>query len=129
MINDTAMNIMSLSYERYGSGMGGGMTITASNGVQKVKAEAFNFYQHSPWSMIYQEQVSYFTHTDSLKDWGETYLRPVPRDDQVTFDNFTPLSDSVVTGAFSASFNGGGGIAKGGQATTVKGNFKLVFIH
>jgi hypothetical protein len=40
-----------------------------------------------------------------------------------------PLSDSVVTGLFSASFIGAGGIGKEGQAAiTVKGNFKLVFI-
>lgn len=128
MINDTAMKITSLSYERHGSGAGGGMTITASNDVQKVTAVAFNFYQNSPWDMIYQMEVSYFTRADSLSAWGGTYTRPVPRDDQLRFDNFTPLADSVVTGNFSGSFNGTGGLEKEGQATTVKGNFKLVFI-
>jgi len=130
MINDTAMNIASLSYERHGSGTGGGMTITASNAIQKVTAVVFNFYQNSPWDMIYQEEVSYFTRADSLGDWGGTYTRPIPRDDGVTFDNFTPLADSVVTGLFSASFNKGGVIkGEGGQPSiTIKGNFKLVFV-
>ena len=127
-INDTAMHITSLSFERYGTGLGGGLTITASNAFQKVTAETFNFYQQSPWSMIYEEQVSYFARADSLSSWGSTYTRPVPRDDQVSFDNFTPLTDSVVTGNFSASFNGTGGISKEGQAITIKGTFKLVFI-
>lgn len=130
IINDTAMEITSLSFERYGSGMGGGVKITASNAVQKVMASTFNWYQQSPWGMIYQEEVSYFTRADSLGDWGGTYTRPVPRDDQVTFDNFTPLADSVVTGGFSASFNGGNGNVKGGvgQGVRVQGSFKLVFI-
>lgn len=128
LINNTAMNITSLSFERYGSGMGGGVTITASNSVQKVKAEAFNFYQQNPWGMIYQEQVSYFTRADSLQDWGAGYTRPVPRDDEVRFDNFTPLSDSVVNGSFSGSFNSPDYISREGQSIIIKGNFKLVFI-
>ena len=130
MINDTAMDITSLSFERYGSGNGGGVKITASNAVQKVMAATFNWYQQSPWGMIYQEEVSYFTRADSLADWGEGYTRPVPRDDRVSFDNFTPLADSVVTGAFGGTFNGGNGNVKTGvgQAVKVQGSFKLVFI-
>ncbi len=128
MINDTAMHITALSYARYGSGIGGGLSITASNGTQKVTAETFNFYQHSAWDMIYQEEVSYFSREDSLSSWGGTYARPIPRDDEVRFNNFTPLSDSVVTGHFSASFIGTGDIGKESQVTTVKGTFKLVFI-
>ena len=105
------------------------MTITASNAFQKVTAEAFNWYQRSAWRMVYRMQVSYFTRTDSLADWGETHTRPVPRDDEVRYENFLPLSDSVVRGTFAGSFNGGGGIVKGGgNFITVKGNFKLVFI-
>jgi len=128
-INDTAMNITSLTFGRYGSGMGGGTTITASNAFQKVTAETFNWYQQSPWSMMYTMQVSYFTRADSLADWGVTHTRPVPRDDEVRFENFLPLSDSVVRGSFSGSFNGGGGIEKGGgNLIRVKGNFQLVFI-
>ena len=126
-VDDTAMNITSLTFSRYGSGEGGGMTITAANAFQKVTAETFNWYQHSPWSMMYTLQVSYFTRADSLADWGETHVRPMPRDDEVIYENFLPLSDSVVRGNFWGSFNAGG-IAKGGQFITVKGNFKLVFI-
>jgi len=126
-VADTAMNITSLTYSRYGTGEGGGMTITAANAFQKVTAETFNWYQHSPWSMMYTMQVSYFTRADSLAAWGETHARPVPRDDEVRYENFLPLTDSVVRGNFSGSFNTGG-IVKGGQLITVKGNFKLVFI-
>jgi len=126
-VADTAMNITSLTYSRYGTGEGGGMTITAANAFQKVTAETFNWYQHSPWSMMYTMQVSYFTRADSLAAWGETHARPVPRDDEVRYENFLPLTDSVVGGNFSGSFNTGG-IVKGGQLITVKGNFKLVFI-
>ena len=128
MINDTIMTITSLTYGRYGSGTGGGMTITASNDIRKVTADVLNFYQQSPWDMMYEQEVSYFTRADSLSAWGGNYTRPVPRDDRVTFDNFTPLSDSVVTGGFSASFNEAGGVVKEGQAITIKGNFKLVFV-
>jgi hypothetical protein len=124
------MKITSLTFSRYGKGMGGGMTITASNAFQKVTAETFNWYQQSPWSMMYTMQVSYFTRADSLADWGETHTRPVPRDDEVRYENFLPLTDSVVTGNFSGSFNGVGGIVKGGGSfITVKGNFQLVFIN
>lgn len=128
-INDTAMNITSLSFGRHGDGNGGGMMITASNALQKVTAEVFHFYQNSPWDMMYQQEVSYFTRTDSLQPWGETYTRVVARDDGVLFDNFTPLSDSVVTGNFGASFNGPGSTPKEGKLIVVKGNFKLVFIQ
>ncbi|MDO6432778.1 hypothetical protein Q4E93_19380 [Flavitalea sp. BT771] len=128
-INDTVMKITSLSYSRYGSGEGGGMTITAANAFQKVMAKTFNWYQRSPWSMMYTMEVSYFTRADSLADWGEDYTRPAPRDDEVRYENFLPLSDSVVRGDFSGTFNGSGGIVKGGgNGIKVKGNFKLVFI-
>jgi hypothetical protein len=128
LVNDTVMNITSMSYERHGTGNGGGMTITASNNVQKVIATAYNWYQNSPWQMMYTMEVSYFTRTDSTGDWGVTYTRPVPRDDRVMYNNFMPLADSVVTGNFTASFNAKEGNAKENKLITVKGNFQLVFI-
>jgi len=70
MINDTAMHITSLSYERHGNAIGGGMTITAGNNIQKVTAEVSHFYQNSPWDMIYQMEVSYFTRADSSGGLG-----------------------------------------------------------
>ena len=123
-----AMNITSLSFERHGDGNGGGMTIIANNNVQKVIAEIYNFYQNNPLGMIYTEQVDYSTRDDSSSSWGGDYTRPVPRDDQVAFDNFTPLSDSVVTGNFSASFYSNGS-TKEKKTITVKGSFQLVFDH
>jgi hypothetical protein len=106
------------------------MTIAATNALQKVTAEGFHFYQHSAFDMMYTQEVSFFTRADSLADWGVTHTRPVPRDDGVRFQNFSPLSDSVVSGSFSGSFNGGGGIEKGeGDVIRVKGSFMLVFIQ
>lgn len=128
MINDTAMNITSLSFERHGDGNGGGMTIIANDNVQKVIAEVHNFYQTNPLAMIYTEEVSYLTPEDSSGCWGGVYKRPVPRDDQVTFCNFTPLSDSLVTGNFSASFYSTGS-TKEIKTITVRGSFQLVFDH
>jgi hypothetical protein len=128
MINDTAMNITSLSFERHGDGDGGGMTIIANANFQKVIAEVYNFYQPNPLGWIYTEEVDYLTRDDSSSTWGGDYTRPVPRDDRVTFDNFTPLSDSVVTGNFSASFYSTGS-TKETKTITVRGNFQLVFDH
>jgi hypothetical protein len=126
-INDAAMNITSLSFERHGDGDGGGMTIIANDNFQKVIAEIYNFYQTKPYGMIYTEEVDYLARDDSSSSWGGDYTRPVPRDDQVTFNNFTPLSDSVVTGNFSASFYSTGGEEK--KTINVRGSFQLVFDH
>lgn len=126
MINDTVMNITSLSFERHGDDNGGGMTIIAHDNVQKVIAEIYNFYQTNPLGMMYTEEVSYLTREDSSSSWGGVYTRPVPRDDQVTFANFTPLSDSLVTGNFSASFYSTGS-TKEKKTITVRGSFQLVF--
>ncbi|PWU24318.1 hypothetical protein C5B42_00055 [Candidatus Cerribacteria bacterium 'Amazon FNV 2010 28 9'] len=128
MINDTAMKITSLSFERHGDGNGGGMTIIANDNVQKVIAEVYNFYQTNPPGMIYTEEVSYLTRQNSSGSWDDVYARPLPRDDQVTFDNFTPLSDSVVTGNFSATFYSTDS-AKEKKTITVRGTFQLVFVH
>ncbi len=128
MINGIAMNVMSLSFERHGDGNGGGMTIIANDNVQKVIAKAYNFYQTNPLAMMYTMEVSYLTRQDTSSSWDEVYTRPVPRDDQVMFENFTPLSDSLVTGNFSASFCSTGD-AKEKKTITVSGSFQLVFDH
>ena len=127
-INGTSMNITSLSYERHGKGVGGGVSITASNNVQKVVAVTSPFYQYNPpWSMMYPMEVSYFTTKDSLSGWGVTYPRPVPRDDRMIFDNSAPLSDKVVKGNFSASFIGANGSTKDEDRIVLTGYFVLVF--
>jgi len=129
-VNGAPMAIDSLTFSRYGGGEGGGMTITALNAGQKVTAEVYHFYQHSGFDMMYTMEVSYFTRGEGQTGWGDSYKRPIPRDDEVRFNNFTPLSDSVVTGSFSGTFDGGGGIEKGGagQGISIQGNFGLVFI-
>ncbi len=128
LINDEIMKITSLSYERHGKGAGGGISITASNGLQKVTGVTAPFYQYNPpWSMMYPMEVSYFTRADSLSGWGVTHPRVVPRDDEMIYDGFDPLGEKVVTGHFSGSFIEGSSPTKEEHLVTVKGNFVLVF--
>ena len=127
-LNGTPMNITSFSYERHGRGAGGGISITASNGLQKVTGVTAPFYQYNaPWSMIYPMEVSYFTRADSLSSWGVTHPRLVPRDDRMIYDDLDPLNDKLVRGNFSGSFLEEGGPAKEGNVTVVTGSFVLVF--
>ena len=127
-VNGEIMNITSLSYERHGKGVGGGISITASNNVQKVTAVTAPFHTYNaPWSMMYPMEVSYFTKADSLSGWGVAYPRVVPRDDRMIYDNFDPLGDKVVKGNFSGSFNGASGPTKEEYRIIVTGYFALVF--
>jgi hypothetical protein len=127
-ISGVPMTITSFSYTRHGKGAGGGISITATNNVQKVTAVTAPFYQYNaPWSMMYPMEVSYFTRTDSLSGWGVTHPRPVPRDDRVIYDSSDPLNDKLVKGNFSGNFILGSGPSKDEHAVTVSGNFGLVF--
>jgi hypothetical protein len=77
--------------------------------------------------MMYIMEVSYFTRTDSLSGWGVTYPRPVPRNEEIRFDNFTPLTDKIVKGNFLGTFLEGSGPIKEEHRITVTGSFVLVF--
>lgn len=124
LIDDSPMVITSFDYQRGSASL----SITATNAKQKVTANVYNFYQTSAWNMMYTMEVSYFTRPDSLSGWGTGYTRPVPRDDEVRFVNFTPLKDSLVTGDFSGSF-APETVAKLNGAVTIRGSFQLVFPH
>ena len=127
-INGTLMNITSLSYERHGSGVGGGISITAINNTQKVTGVTAPFYQYNaPWSMMYPMEVSYFTRADSLSSWGVTHPRPIPRDDKMVYESSAPLSDKIVKGYFYGSFIEGVSPTKEERRTVVNATFTLVF--
>jgi len=122
------MDITSLSYERHGKGAGGGISITASNDLQKVTAVTAPFYQYNPpWSMMYPMEVSYFARSEIGSNWGLTYPRPVPRDDEMIYDGSDPLGQKVVTGNFSGTFIIGTSPTKEEKHIVVKGHFVLVF--
>jgi hypothetical protein len=126
-INGTFMSITSLSYQRHGSGSGGGVFITAANNFQKVTAVASPFYQYDPpGSLVYLMEVSYFTRVDSLSGWGSSYPRAIPRDDKIIFDNCAPLSQKIVRGNFSGTFIEASG-SKDEHPIRITGNFMLVF--
>lgn len=114
-VNQIPINVNSIRFDRDGADF----NFTAGNQLQKVEVRCFWFYQQSRWNFQYSDSITYFRRPNTLTTWSG--IRAIKWGD-VNFDCcYAPLTDSLVTGEYTADFPEGKG------SFTVSGGFHLVF--